>query len=343
MREEHIMEFETLRRWASGIGRCLICASFLACSSALAQTDVPGPQAQVPVKVSALPTSDIGRHSLKQQVDMVLANATVIDAYGRVVTGLDVGDFRVFENGVEQEIASFSSEDVPASIGIVLDVSGSMRNKFEKSRVATSQFLATANPQDEFFVVCFNDDAQLVSPFTDNVGELQGRLMFVSPKGMTALFDAIYLALEQMGKAHNRKRALLIVSDGGDNHSRYTEQDVRRFLRELDVQVYAIGIYEPYGVCPTPEECQGPTLLDDLTHMSGGRAFRVDDLNQLPDIAEKISLELRSQYVLGYKPSNRTRDGKWRKIKIKLHPPRGLPPLTVYARSGYLAEKKVKP
>lgn len=274
---------------------------------------------------------------LKQEVNLVLANASVIDPYGRVVTGLEANNFRIFEDGVEQEIAHFSSEDVPTSVGIVLDISGSMSNKFDKSRLATMQFLKTANPRDEFFLVGFNDRAQLVSSFTDGEEDLQNRLMFMVPKGMTALFDGIYLGLSEMKEAQNRKRALLIISDGGDNHSRYSEHEVRRFLREADVQIYAIGIYEPFDRCPTPEECLGPSLLTELTSMSGGRAFRVDNLNQLPDIAEKISMELRNQYVLGYKPSNHAHDGKWRKIKIKLYPPKGLPPLTVYTRSGYLA------
>jgi Ca-activated chloride channel homolog len=269
---------------------------------------------------------------------MVLANASVIDSYGRVVTGLDVGDFQIFEDGVEQEISHFSTEDVPVSIGIILDMSGSMKDKFEKSRLATLQFLKTANPQDQFFLVSFNDRAKLVTPFTDRVEDLQEPLMFMSAKGMTALFDGIYLGLTEMKDARNRKRALLIISDGGDNHSRYNERDIRRFLKEADVQVYAIGIYEPYGSCPTPEECWGPSLLTELSEMSGGRTFRVDNLNELPDVATKISLELRNQYVIGFRPLKHTQDGKWHKLKIKLHPPRGLPPLTVYTRSGYTSE-----
>lgn len=333
------MKPERLQNRIIWSGICVTCSLILACSPVSAQTGVQerGPTPAVATSESSTGLSN--QHFLRQQVDLVLANATVLDAYGRVVTGLDASDFRIFENGVEQEISTFSSEDEPISIGIVLDVSGSMKDKFEKSRLAVAQFLKTANRQDEFFLVSFNSSAQLTSPFTGDIGELQSRLMFILPKGMTALFDAVYLGLERMNDAQNRKRALLIISDGGDNHSRYTERDVRKVLEESDIQLYAIGIYEPFGVCPTMEECQGPTLLDSLTHLSGGRAFRVDNIDQLPDIAEKISLELRNQYVIGYHPSNRTRDGKWRKIKVKLHPPRGLPPLSVYARSGYRAQK----
>jgi Ca-activated chloride channel family protein len=197
------------------------------------------------------------------------------------------------------------------------------------------QFFRTANPQDEFFLVDFNDRAELVSSFTASVEELQNRLMFTAAKGETALFDGIYLGLSQMKGAHNTKKALLILSDGGDNHSRYSETEVRKFVREADVQIYAIGLFE--AEAPTPEEKAGPGLLNDITMMTGGRAFAVQNVNQLPDIATKISMELRNQYVLGYIPSHRMHDGKWRKIKVRLNPPKGLPPLSVSAKSGYFA------
>jgi Ca-activated chloride channel homolog len=273
---------------------------------------------------------------LTTQTEMTLVNVTVTDPYSRLVTGLEQENFRVFEDGAEQEIVRFSSEDVPVSIGVVFDMSGSMSDKIDKSRLAAVQFFRTANPQDEFFLINFNDRAQLVSPFTASVEELQNRLMFTSAHGMTALLDGIYLGLSQMKGAHNTKKALLIISDGGDNHSRYTETDIRRFVQEADVQIYAIGLYEPDGG-PTPEEREGPSLLGELTQMTGGRTFAVHSLNDLPDIATKISMELRNQYVLGYRPGNHSHDGKWRKIKVKLRPPKGLPPLNVYARTGYFA------
>jgi Ca-activated chloride channel homolog len=273
---------------------------------------------------------------LKAETDLTLVNVTVTDPYGRLVTGLERENFRVFEDGVEQEIMTFSSEDVPVSIGVIFDMSGSMADKIEKSRLAAVQFFRTANPQDEFFLVNFNDRAQLISPFTSSVDELQNRLMFTSAHGMTALFDGIYLGLSQMRGAHNTKKALLIISDGGDNHSRYTETDIRRFVQEADVQIYAIGLYEPDGG-PTVEEREGPSLLASLTQMTGGRTFAVHSLNDLPDIATKISMELRNQYVIGYRPSDHAQNGKWRKIKVKLRPPKGLPPLNTYARTGYFA------
>jgi Ca-activated chloride channel family protein len=273
---------------------------------------------------------------IRTETQITLVGASVTDPLGRLVTGLEQQNFRVFEDGVEQEIVRFSSEDVPVSIGVIFDMSGSMSDKIDKSRQAAVQFFRTANPQDEFFLVNFNDRAQLISPFTASVDDLQDRLMYTGAHGLTALFDGVYLGLSQMRGAHNTKKALLILSDGGDNHSRYSETEVRKFVREADVQIYAIGLFDPDGG-PTPEEREGPGLLGDLTMMTGGRTFVVKNVNQLPDIATKISMELRNQYVLGYRPSQRAHDGKWRKIKVKLNPPKGLPPLTVAAKSGYFA------
>lgn len=271
-------------------------------------------------------------------VDMALVNVTVTDPYNRLVTGLDPDNFRIFEDNIEQEVVTFSSEDVPISIGVVFDFSGSMSNKVGKAREAALQFFKTANPQDEFFLVSFNERAELTSSFTNSVEDLQSRLMLTSPKGRTALLDAIYLGLSQMRGAHNVKRALLILSDGGDNHSRYNESDIKRLVKEADTQLYAIGIFDPLGSRNrTPEELKGPSLLSEITEMTGGRVFAVERMEDLPDIATKIGMELRNQYVLGYRPSNKAHDARWRKIKIKLRAPRGLPPLSVYSKTGYYA------
>jgi Ca-activated chloride channel family protein len=267
---------------------------------------------------------------------MTLVNLTVTDPLDRLVTGLEREHFRVFEDGIEQEVLTLSSEDVPVSIGLVFDMSGSMSDKVEKAREAAVQFMRTANPQDQFFLVSFNDRAELTSGFTNSVDELQNRMMFTASKGRTALLDAVYLGLSQMRGAHNGKRALLIISDGGDNHSRYNESDVKNYLKEADCQLYAIGIFDPVGIrSRTPEELEGPSLLSEMTEMTGGRVFPVGNLGELPDIAAKIGMELRNQYVLGYKSSNPRHNGAWRKIKVKLRPPKGLPPLNVFAKTGY--------
>lgn len=285
----------------------------------------------------SLDSAPPSKRTMRIDVDMVLLNVTITDPYNRLVTGLERDSFRIFEDNIEQEVSHFSSEDIPISIGVIFDVSGSMSNKLDKARLAAVQFFKSANPQDEFFLVSFNDRAQLVSRFTSSIEEVQTRLMYTSAKGRTALLDAIYLGLTQMKGARNTKRALLIISDGADNHSRYNESDIRNYVKESDVQLYAVGIYDPAGYRRSPEELSGPTLLNELTELTGGRAFGVENLNDLPDIAAKIGMELRNQYVVGYKPNNKSYDGKWRKVKIRLRPPKGLPPLNVYHRSGYYA------
>src|SRR5712664_128705 len=297
-------------------------------------------QTQGPIKPPKEPSVPQVRQGegIKVDVNMTLVNLTVTDPLDRLVTGLEKENFRVFEDGIEQEVLTLSSEDVPVSIGLVFDMSGSMSDKVEKAREAAVQFMRTANPQDQFFLVSFNDSAELTSGFTSSVEELQTRMMFTASRGRTALLDAVYLGLSQMRGAHNGKRALLIISDGGDNHSRYNESDVKNFLKEADCQLYAIGIYDPIGIrSRTAEELNGPSLLSEMTEMTGGRVFPVGNIGELPDIAAKIGMELRNQYVLGYKPSNAQRNGVWRKIKVKLKPPKGLPPLNVFAKTGYYA------
>src|SRR5580658_710660 len=272
---------------------------------------------------------------IRLNVDMVLVPVTVTDPMNRLVTGLEQEDFGVFENSGQQKIISFASEDAPVSIGIVFDLSGSMTSKLIRARESILQFIKTANPQDEFFVIGFNDRPELIEDFTSSVEDIQARLATVQAGHRTALLDAIYYGIAKMKDAHHERKALLVVSDGGDNRSRYTEGEVRAQVRESDVEIYSIGIFDPYA--PTPEERTGPQLLEDLSDSTGGRLFRVDDIAEMGDIAEKISTELRNQYVIGYKPKDLTRDGKWRKVKVKVNPPQGLPPLTIHARTGYYA------
>lgn len=275
---------------------------------------------------------------IQVDVNLVVVNVTVTDPYDRIVTGLEQGNFQVFDEKVEQQIAAFSTEDAPISVGLIFDSSGSMGDKILKSREAALQFFKTSNPQDEFLLINFNDRPNLISGFTGKFEDVQDRLLFVKSSGRTALLDAIYLGLSEARKATTSRKALLVISDGGDNNSRYTKNDVQSAVREADVQIYAVGIFEALAArIRTPEEAGGPSLLAELAEVSGGRMFSVEDVNELPDIVEKISVELRNQYVIGYKPSNLVRDGRWRRIRVKLNPPKGLPPLQVYARTGYYA------
>jgi VWFA-related protein len=283
-------------------------------------------------------TAPLPRANIRIDTNVVLIPVTVTDPLNRFVTGLDQESFKVFEDKAEQKLVSFGSEDAPLSIGIVFDTSGSMGPKLDKSRQAVSEFFKTANPEDEAFLVVFNDRPELVTPVTHNLEEIQNRLTFTQSKGRTALLDGILLALHTMKKAHNPRKALVVISDGGDNSSRYTESEIKNLVKESDVQIYAIGIYESIDRRGrTPEELAGPGLLTDISEPTGGRHFVVENLNELPDVAAKIGIELRNQYVLGYSPTNQVRDGKYRKVSVKLVQPRGLPPLHAFWRTGYYA------
>ncbi len=293
------------------------------------------PIPNVPTPAQLDPSLKTHTKPYKVDVDLVLVPVTITDPMNRLVTGLEKDNFVVEDNGKRQEIRHFSSEDAPISLGVIFDMSGSMKDKIEQSRDAVVDFFKTANPQDEFFMVAFNDKPVLLSDFTGSIESIQGQLIYAEPRGRTALLDSIYLALSKMREAHNQKKALLIISDGGDNHSRYTESEIKSIVKEADVQIYAIGLFSPSP--GTIEEQTGPATLSAITDVTGGRTFTVDNPNELSDIATKIGIELRNQYVIGYRPSTPVKDGKWRKIKVKLHPPKGLPPLTVYAKSGYYA------
>lgn len=272
---------------------------------------------------------------IRVDVNLVLIPLTVTDPMNRLVTGLERNEFFLYENNALQELKSFSAEDAPVSIGIIMDLSGSMSNKVVRARESIVEFMRTSNPQDEFFIIGFNDRPELIEDFTSSVEDIEARLQTVRAGRRTALLDAIYYGVNKMKQARNERKAILIVSDGGDNRSRYTENEVRNLVRESDVEVYSIGIFDVYAA--TTEERNGPLLLHDLSEETGGQLFRVDDISDMADIATKISAELRNQYVLGYKPGDTKRNGKWRKVKVKLVPPPGLPPLTVHARSGYYA------
>jgi VWFA-related protein len=277
--------------------------------------------------------------SIRIQTELVLIPVTVTDPLNRFVTGLDKEYFRVFEDKVEQNVAHFASEDAPMSVGIVFDTSGSMGSKLQKSRQAVAQFAKLANPEDEFFLVQFSDRPELTVAFTRDPEEIQNRLTFAQSKGRTALLDGVYLAINEMKKrAHNPRKALLIISDGGDNSSRYTESEIKNLIREADVQIYAIGIFEPVSSRGrTAEELAGPSLLSEVAEQTGGRHFPVENLNELPDIAAKIGIELHYQYLLGYTPKNQEKDGKYRRVQVRLKQPPGMPPLRVFWRLGYYA------
>ena len=276
--------------------------------------------------------------NLRIDSNLVLVPVTVCDRMNRPVTGLERDHFKVFEDKVEQTVTHFAMDDEPLAIGLVFDTSGSMGSKLRRSRMAASAFFREANSEDEFFLVTFNDHPRLAVPLTEDVEEIQNHLTFLQSKGRTALFDAILLAVHEMKKSKKSRKALLVISDGGDNCSRYSVGELRNLMQESDVLLYAIGIYEPTGSRGrTPEEMAGPGVLGELAEQTGGRHFAIDNLYEMPDIAAKVGIELRNRYVLGYSPTNSQRDGRYHHIQVKVVPPRGLPPLRAFWRLGYYA------
>jgi VWFA-related protein len=253
------------------------------------------------------------------QVDskLVLIPVSVTDPDNHAVTGLPREAFHVFEGKVEQTLVQFGAEDAPVSIGIVFDSSGSMRDKMAASRDAVAQFLALANPEDEFFLVDFNATAQVTIPFTDDVSLIRQQLLNIKAGGRTALLDAVTLAIDSMKSARHPRRALLIISDGGDNDSRYTESEIRRRVRESDLWIYSIGLDDRLGIT-LPEEDHGSTLLSHLAAASGGRYFTVRNSLELSEAAAAIGLDLRNQYLIGYRPAVPARSGGYHKVQVRL-------------------------
>jgi len=267
--------------------------------------------------------------------DLVLIPVMVTDPNNRLITGLDKEHFKLFDNKVEQVITHFAREDAPVSIGLVFDCSASMGAKLQQSRAAVAEFIRQANPEDEFSLVVFNDRARVIADFKAGTAEIENSLMFLQSKGETALLDAIYLSINEMKHAKYGRKALLIISDGGDNASRYTSREVKNTIRETDVQIYSIGIVEaPAFRGRSMEELNGPALLGEIAELTGGRLFEIYNLNDLRDVATKIGNALRNQYVLGFSPGTE-RDGKYHRVQVKIPKISGLPSLRAWFRNGY--------
>lgn len=269
-------------------------------------------------------------HNLRIDVDLVLATATVTDRDGRFVTGLEKENFKIAEDKVPQDILYFSAEDVPVSVGIVFDISGSMKDKMKTAVQAAVTFLKGGSPDDEYFLVEFAD-RPTGSEFTNDIAKLQQRFMFSKAKGRTALYDAVYMGLNKLEDSNNTKRALLLITDGEDNRSRYTFSNVKQYIKEKDVQMYTIGITSGPGDAAAE---QGKALLRDLSAISGGESF-TPSIYQLEETCRAIAKELKYQYVIGYRSSNTEKDGKYRKIKVTAEYPNNK--LNVRAKQGYYA------
>jgi Ca-activated chloride channel homolog len=315
---------------------CVILA-FVAGASGQSQDQVHVEPRKDPTAATESNSSSEQPHlkTIRIDTNLVLIPVTVSDTLNRPVTSLGRQNFELFEGGEQQKIRYFSSEDAPISIGVLLDLSLSMKNKIDLAREALTEFFRNSNPQDDYFVLTFADRPELLADTTQSVGTLQSRLALATPNGNTALLDAIYLGIAKLQKAKYPRRALLIISDGGDNHSRYGPKEIRSLVQEADVEIYAIGIFD--SIFKTYEEWAGQRLLTDITEVTGGHTVTVDDVNKLPEVAAAISRELRNQYVIGYHPNNALHDAKWHKVKVRLVPPLPVEPLHVFSKKGYMA------
>lgn len=274
---------------------------------------------------------------VRVKTDLVTLTLTVTDPFGRYVSGLKKGAFTIIDNNQEQEITFFSDSDAPVSVGILFDVSGSMSGeKIGKARKALERFIATSHPSDEYFLIAFNSRAQLLMDRTRDGDAVLRKLTLVRPKNDTALYDAVYLGIERVTRGSHQKRALLVISDGQDNASRYNFGEVRRLMKESDVVTYSVGIMDR-GDSASSLGMQGQAFLDEISSVTGGKSFYPQTDVEMDEIFERIALELRHQYSVGYIPKDFQPDGKWRKVKTKVKPPRGLPRLTVRGREGYYA------
>jgi Ca-activated chloride channel family protein len=269
--------------------------------------------------------------------DLITFTVTVTDTYGRYVSGLGKNAFTVMDDKKPQEITFFSDDDSPVSVGVIFDVSGSMSgDKIRRARDALSKFIQTSHDSDEYFLIAFNSRAQLLLDKTRDGNAVLDKLTFVQTKNNTALYDACYLGVEKVQRGAHPKRALLLISDGQDNNSRYTFNELRRLLKESDVTLYGIGILSG-GDAGSTLGMEGQGILDELAGVSGGKAFFPRSAAEMDDIFEQIALELRHQYSIGYKPTDFANDGRWHRIKVKVNPPRGLPRLFVRSKEGYYA------
>jgi len=271
--------------------------------------------------------------TFRSNVDLVLVNVTVLDRSNRTVTGLASDDFSLLEDKRPQTIKYFSSDDQPLSLAIVLDASASMASKMEQARRTVLELAGTANPSDDVSLVVVGDKPSVELSFDDNGEILPKRLAAIQPRGRTALWDAMFLALDQMKYAHYQRRAMVVISDGGDNHSVYNESELKSRLEEADVQLYAVGLFDRFP--QRNEERRGPRDLDELTSTTGGRLMPVVDSDEMKHAVTQINEELRNEYVIGYLPSDRASNAKWRTIKVAVREAAKHRKLRLYAKKGY--------
>ena len=301
---------------------------------------LPGPQPPPPPNAPTL--KDQQRGALRVSTDLVLLHVSVTDDHGQFVTGLKQGNFRVYEDKVEQQISAFLGEDVPVTMGLVIDNSGSMREKRAQVNAAALTFVKTSNPQDEVFVVNFNDEyyLDLNEDFTNDQRELNEALSRIDARGSTALYDAVIGSLGHLRKGHKDKHVLLVITDGDDDASRKTLADVVRIAQGSDAQIYAIGVFSDEDRRSAKKMIhKSKKELSEMTAVSGGAAYFPDTLEQVQAICAQVAHDIRNQYTLGYYPTNSARDGTFRQVQVQLIPPKDRPKMTARTRAGYYSQK----
>jgi Ca-activated chloride channel family protein len=286
------------------------------------------------------PSKDTHIRPLRINVNVVLVPVLVTDAMNHPVTGLEKKNFVLSDNEEQQEIQYFSKEDSPISVGLLVDVSKSMTDKVDAEREAVSEFFKNANSEDDYFVVAFSSQPEMLTEVTQSIGTIQAKLGAVVPNGSTAMLDAISVAMTRMRSAKYKRRALLIISDGGDNNSHHKYREIKSLVRDSDVEVYAIGLFDT-AFFKTYEEFMGKKWLSEITDATGGRTVTVDNVSKMGEAAAAISTEMRSQYVLGYRPSNVESNGKRRQIKVRvINSPTRDVQLQAYYKRGYIIPKE---
>jgi Ca-activated chloride channel family protein len=302
-------------------GGVLLCAPLVF----RAQVAIPSRQ-----KAGSPPQGEIPRADLRVDTTEVLVPVAVNDTLNRPVSGLEKENFKVFDDKVEQVITSFSMEDEPVAVGLVFDTSGSMSGSEREERAAANEFFKTANPEDEFALVEFDSSPRLVVPVTPDPAKVTYQLLFAHAKGSTALLDAVFLGLHEIKKSNKKRKALVVITDGGENNSRYTPTEIKNVVKESDVLIYSIGIFTDAN------NTDAGGVLNNISEQTGGRMFKTEGM-RLSDIARKISIDLRNRYLLGYVPSNTERNGRYHLIEVKIVPPKGLPQVRAHWRTGYYA------
>lgn len=306
------------------------------CDSVLAQQKVGQSKPELPINKTNSDQGVEDNNSLRVTTDLVSFPVVVTDRKGNPVTGLRRNDFAVYDDGILQEIAFFSEEDEPATVVVVFDTSASMSGKkIEQAKEALARFIETSHPRDEFILIGFNSRPQLLLNKTRDADALLAKLTYLEPRGETAFYDALYLGVEKVLRGTHPKKVMLTITDGEDNNSQYTLTDVKRQLQESGSILYAVGVFN--GI-PFKQRFAFEALLEKLAKSSGGNAFFPDDKLEMDETFERIAVELRRQYSIGFQPPNFIPDGKWHRLKVKVESPAGGKKRLVRTRKGYYAQ-----